>query len=72
MKRLDELSSLQKVASFATLVATYDKGEQLDISHIEDKVLMFLISSRVSVNPRAIRVGHGDCPKSNLPFDVRF
>lgn len=27
MKRLDELSSLQKVASFATLVATYEKGE---------------------------------------------
>ena len=27
INRIDELSSLQKVASFATLVATYDKGE---------------------------------------------
>ena len=26
LQRLDEYSSLQKVASFATLVATYEKG----------------------------------------------
>lgn len=31
LQRLDEYSSLQKVASFATLVATYEKGESLDI-----------------------------------------
>jgi DNA excision repair protein ERCC-2 len=29
LQRLDEYASLQKVASFATLVATYEKGEHL-------------------------------------------
>lgn len=33
MKRLDEISSLQKVATFATLVATYDKGDFHTKSH---------------------------------------
>jgi hypothetical protein len=28
LQRLDEYASLQKVASFATLVATYEKGER--------------------------------------------
>jgi DNA excision repair protein ERCC-2 len=29
LQRLDEYASLQKVASFATLVATYEKGEPM-------------------------------------------
>lgn len=28
LQRLDEYASLQKVASFATLVATYEKGKR--------------------------------------------
>ena len=39
LSRLDEFSALQKVASFATLVATYEKGtamiEQL-VQHLID------------------------------------
>jgi DNA excision repair protein ERCC-2 len=29
LQRLDEYASLQKVASFATLVATYEKGKPM-------------------------------------------
>lgn len=37
LTRVDEYASLQKVAAFATLVATYDKGTCLFMSNISDR-----------------------------------
>ena len=49
LQNLDEFSSLSKVASFATLVATYDKGQFLRFGRF------LLTSLRLSADPRAFR-----------------
>jgi DNA excision repair protein ERCC-2 len=62
LNRLDEFSSLQKVASFATLVATYEKGFLLilepfetDNATVPNPVFHFTLVSLLQIRPNIDR-----------------
>jgi len=69
LNRLDEYASLQKVASFATLVATYEKGT---VYKTIPKLSNSEVLSRLSAHSRALRNWQRHSSKSSLSFHVSF
>lgn len=69
LHRLDEYASLQKVASFATLVATYEKGQFLIKSKFSPLICHL---PRLPPYSWTLWNGQRDCPKSSIPFHVRL
>lgn len=69
LHRLDEYASLQKVASFATLVATYEKGRFLFKSKSSPLICHLL---RLPPYSWTLWNGQRDCPKSSISSHVRL
>jgi len=67
LSRLDEYSSLQKVASFATLVSTYEKGVW---NTFPSEAALNQIHVRVSPHSRTFRDRQCYSTESNVPFHV--
>jgi len=67
LNRLDEYSSLQKVANFATLVSTYEKGINLPTIDRSNNCVIF----RLPAHSRAIRDRQCHGAKPCLPLCVR-
>lgn len=65
LTRIDEYSSLQKVAAFATLVATYDKG----MSNLLIR-LMLTHFDRIPTHSGTIRNRKCDSTESSFPFSL--
>ena len=66
LNRLDEYSSLQKVANFATLVSTYEKG--INVRSIDRSINSMI--SRLPTHSRTVRDGQCVGAKPCLPLCV--
>ena len=66
LSRLDEYSSLQKVANFATLVSTYEKG--INVRSIDRSINSMI--SRLPTHSRTVRDGQCVGAKPCLPLCV--
>jgi hypothetical protein len=66
LNRLDEYSSLQKVANFATLVSTYEKG--INVRSIDRSINSMI--SRLPTHSRTVRDGQCIGAKPCLPLCV--
>lgn len=67
LTRLDEYSALQKVAAFATLVATYHEGALVFLSSSLSGLPDSRLSHRLPPPPRAVRDGQRDRTQPGLP-----